>query len=92
MAERMPTQRGYQGEPSAGQDVARCVHRHGRACLHGCVSGSLLSDAPQKDTQEAGAWVGGDFFKLVPYIPMLFVSHVSIIQFRVTTKHCNRTF
>lgn len=48
----MPTQRSCQGEPSAGQDA--CTPRQGQASLHRCFSGSLLSDAPQKDGQEAG--------------------------------------
>lgn len=48
----MPTQRSCQGEPSAGQDA--CTPRQRRASLHRCLSGSVLSGAPQKDGQEAG--------------------------------------
>lgn len=37
---------------------------------------------PAEPTWWAGAWAGRDVFKLIPYTPVLFVSRVSVIQFK----------
>lgn len=87
----MPSQGCYRGEPGTGQDAGPARAHSGKdervsteasAALCSPTLSGKTPKKPAEPTWRAGAWAGKGVFKLIPYTPMLFVSCVSVIQFK----------